>query len=155
MLYSVPDCKSSTQYYIALSTCRKTKISQNIYVYERALKIYLCSLVYIPHTMHNIFQKHDRNLWGPLFVGAPGQLPTLPSPKSGPVCISQPLASAKNYTPATRKMTLLQPSQRIAKMKLCKSILSYPRNRRLYGPWWGSSGRSPLDAESCWHLWDR
>ena len=24
------------------------------------------------------------NLWGGLFVGAPGQLPTLPSPKSGP-----------------------------------------------------------------------
>ena len=51
---------------------------------ERALKIYLCSLPPHIYTMHNIFQKHDRNLWGALFVGAPGQLPTLPSPKSGP-----------------------------------------------------------------------
>ena len=31
-----------------------------------------------------IFKRYNQNLWGPLFVGAPGQLPTLPSPKSGP-----------------------------------------------------------------------
>ena len=31
-----------------------------------------------------IFERYSQNLWGPLFVGAPGQLPTLPSPKSGP-----------------------------------------------------------------------
>ena len=35
--------------------------------------------------MHSDIQKvYNQNLWGPLFVGAPGQLPTLPSPKSGP-----------------------------------------------------------------------
>ena len=34
--------------------------------------------------MPNIFKGYDQNLWGALFVGAPGQLPTLPSPKSGP-----------------------------------------------------------------------
>ena len=33
-----------------------------------------------------IFNRYNKNLWGPLFVGAPGRLPTLPSPKSGPVC---------------------------------------------------------------------
>ena len=53
---------------------------------ERALKnVHIFLSLYPVYTMHNIFFfKHDRNLWGPLFVGAPGQLPTLPSPKSGP-----------------------------------------------------------------------
>ena len=31
-----------------------------------------------------ILKRYNQNLWGALFVGAPGQLPTLPSPKSGP-----------------------------------------------------------------------
>ena len=35
--------------------------------------------------MHNIYKNYDQILWGALFVGAPGQLPTLPSSKSGPV----------------------------------------------------------------------
>ena len=53
--------------------------------------------------MHNVLQKHDHNLWGgggALFVGAPGQLPTLPSPKSGPVYI---YTQAKN----TLKMSMI------------------------------------------------
>ena len=48
---------------------------------ERALKIYEFTLYII---MHNDIQKVYWKFVGPLFVGAPGQLPTLPSPKSGP-----------------------------------------------------------------------
>ena len=60
-------------------------------VFERAerasFEIYILSLLkYIIIVIHNIhvFNTYNQNLWGPLFVGAPGQLPTLPSPKSGP-----------------------------------------------------------------------
>ena len=48
---------------------------------ERALKIYEFSLVF--SIMFNDIQKVSKFV-GPLFVGAPGQLPTLPSPKSDP-----------------------------------------------------------------------
>ena len=52
---------------------------------ERALKIYEISLVYFVYHYAQFYSKGIVKICGgPLFVGAPGQLPTLPSPKSDP-----------------------------------------------------------------------
>ena len=74
---------------IALLNCPQSQIIENIYVCERAerasfenLRNFFSLLCISLCTM--IFERYSQNLWGPLFVGAPGQLPTLPSPKSGP-----------------------------------------------------------------------
>ena len=50
---------------------------------ERAFKIYGFSLVYYYISLCTMLYI-QKILWGALFVWAPGQLPTLPSPKSGP-----------------------------------------------------------------------
>ena len=55
---------------------------------ERALKSYIFLILYPIYYAQYIYLTHDRNLWGGggggLFVGPlRGQLPTLPSPKSG------------------------------------------------------------------------
>jgi len=34
---------------------------------------------------------------GPLIVEAPGQLPSLPTPKSGPVCVYELLVKGQNF----------------------------------------------------------
>ena len=52
-------------------------------VFERAerasFEIYILSLVkYIIIVIHNIFNKYNQNLWGPLFVGALGSCPLCP-----------------------------------------------------------------------------
>ena len=56
---------------------------------SRASELYFFFLVLVHLICHAlcviIFKGYNQNLWEPLFVGAPGQLPTLPPPKSGPV----------------------------------------------------------------------
>ena len=47
---------------------------KNLRIFVSSLYISLCTM---------IFKRYNQNFWGPLFVGAPGQLPTLPSLKSG------------------------------------------------------------------------
>ena len=76
--------------YSIIKKCPQSQIIENIYVCERAerasfenLRIFF-SLLYISSLCTMLFKRYNQNLWGPLFVGAPGQLPTLPSPKSGP-----------------------------------------------------------------------
>ena len=49
--------------------------ASELWKFTNLLYISLCTM---------IVKMYNQNLWGPLFVGAPGQLPTLPSPKSGP-----------------------------------------------------------------------
>ena len=68
---------------------------------ERAWKIYKFSLVYFIYHYTQCVKWYNQNLWGPLFVGAPGQLPTLNSPKSGP--------APDNYPPDNHPLGLLPP----------------------------------------------
>ena len=79
MLHSLPDCKLSKCYDEKLPTNPNNR--ENIYVCERAsfenVHIFRSQFAYL--ILLCTIQKVQSNC-----VGAPGQLPTLPSPKSGP-----------------------------------------------------------------------
>ena len=73
--------------YLCLRASGASELWKKIYiyylVYNHENKIpFSLGYIYYAQYIQNAWSKFA---WGPFFVGAPGQLPTLPSPKSGPV----------------------------------------------------------------------
>ena len=76
------------RYCIIKTNCRQTQIIENIYMCERAERASFENLRIFLNLIYHYAQWYSKGIikicGGALFVGAPGQLPTLPSPKSGP-----------------------------------------------------------------------